>query len=125
MRGDASVTFVDDGKEITREMETVEFKETVPLQESVEFTTGDVSDDDDEVHSPTLDAVVPAATRQRHEAQPKVDAADAEQQQPDLHAPEEQSYGDAHASPGFTVRHAPVVGAHKEQPRSADEFEQQ
>jgi len=76
------------------------------------------------VHAPAV-AAVDALTAQRHAVHPAVCAAASEQQQPPAHEPVAQSKGDAHASPGLTVRHAPLDGAQDEQPRSADEFEQQ
>ena len=76
------------------------------------------------VHAPAT-APVDAADAQRHAVQPDICAATELQQQPPRHAPVEQSYGDAHESPELTVRHAPVVGLQEEQPRRADEFEQQ
>ncbi len=51
--------------------------------------------------------------------------ADAAQQQPPRHRLVTQSKEEVQVSPGLTVRHAPFEDAHDEQPRAAEELEQQ
>ena len=115
-------TFAEAGKATTRERATDAFTEVALVHERVVL----VSDEDfaGAMHEPAVD-VADAFAVHWHAVQPAVCAAAREQQQPPRHAPVPQSKGEAHASPGLTVRHAPVCEEHVEQPRRADELEQQ
>ena len=114
------------GKEIIRERETVELTDTELLHERDTFDgAAKEIDEYDAEQEPAVTGAESDAARQRHDVQPAVCAAAWEQQHPPRHAPEEQSKGEPQVSPGFTVRHAPFVGAQAEQPRTADELEQQ
>lgn len=119
---DVLVTFTVDGKEISRESATFVLSEEDALQGSVTLAVamGAV-----ELHVPAVIAVVDGEERHLQDVHPAVWTAEEEQQQPPKQRFVPQSKGDAHVSPGFTVRHAPLAGAHAEQPRSAEELEQQ
>ncbi len=116
--GDAPDTFEAAGKATARESGTLTLSNEVALHGSVAFAAAGP-------HAPAVTAVVDGAVVQRHAVHPAVGATASEQQQPPRHEPVVQSNGDAHASPGLTVRHAPLNGAQAEQPSSADELEQQ
>ena len=96
---------------ITRESATDEFCVSDELSQGTDAIVCSVAGGiaiDDEVHLPAIDAVVPFTLRHRQAEQLTVINADAEQQQPPRQAPDAQSKGEEHASPGLTVRHAPV-----------------
>ncbi len=105
------LTLAEGGKLIIRESATVEFCVLDEMSQGTDAIVSVVVEGiaiEDEVHLPAVDAVVPFTLRQRQAEQPTVINADAEQQQPPRQAPDAQSKGEEHASPGLTVRHAPV-----------------
>ena len=114
-----SVTFENEGKEMTREsVVTLVLTDIDELHGRVMFVTEDVA-----MHAPAVDGV--GALKQLHVVQPAVVAAGAEQQQPPAQTPEEQSKETEQVSPGFAAEQKPVPEAHNEQPRAAEELEQQ
>ncbi len=120
MSGAMSVTFENEGKEMTREsVLTLVFTDIEELHGNrVMSVTEDVA-----IHAPAVDGVV--ALKQLHAVQPAVVAAGTEQQQPPAQTPEEQSKETEQVSPGFIVKQEPVFAAHDKQPRAAEELEQQ
>ena len=120
--GERLVTFAEVGKEISRESATFVVSEDDALQGSVTLA---VAMRAVELHAPAVIAVVDGDDRHLHDVHPAVWMAEEEQQQPPKQRFVPQSNGDVHASPGFTVRQAPLAGAQAEQPRSAEELEQQ
>ena len=109
-----------EGKVMTRERSTVEFNVPQGTDDSFSFKLKE-----DLEHEPAVNAVVPLTPRHRHDEQPGVSSAEAEQQQPPRHTFVAQSNGDAQVSPGENVRHEPLCIEQVEQLRSADEGEQQ
>ena len=108
------LTLADGGKLMTRESATVEFcvlDEVSQGTDAIDSVVGGI-DIEDAVHLPAVDGVVPFTPRQRHDEQPAVFTADAEQQQPPKHTFVEQSKGEIQLSPGEYVRHDPVCIEH-------------
>jgi hypothetical protein len=119
MSGAMSVTFENEGKEITREsVLTLVLTDIDELHGNVMSVTEDVA-----MHAPAVEGVV--ALKQLQAVQPTVCIADVLQQQPPRQRLVPQSKEEIQVSPGLTVRHAPLLGAHDEQPRAAEELEQQ
>ena len=91
-----SVTFENEGKEMTRESVTLVLTDIVELHGRVMFVADDVA-----MHAPAVVGLV--ALKQLQAVQPTVCMTDGVQQQPPAHTPEEQSKETEQLSPGFAV----------------------
>ncbi len=117
--GAALVRLADAGNVMTRPSAILALTAMDALQGSVAFAEFCVRR-----QAPAFAAGEPAL-KQRQAEHPAVCTADAAQQQPPRQRFVPQSKDDAHLSPGFTSEHAPVFETQVEQPRAAEELEQQ
>lgn len=124
-KGGGPVTFADAGKTITRERDTVAFRDAVPLQGRVPVKLAEALVAEEEVHVPAVAAVVAEEVQHAQEEQPSVCSAEEAQQQPPKHMLVPQSAFEAHASPGELRMQEPEPKLHAWQPCRAALGEQQ
>lgn len=115
-------TFAEGGKATTRERATDALTEVALVHGSVVSVS--VEDFVGAVHEPG-EYADDTFVAHWQVVQPTICAASEEQQQPPRHLPVPQSLGEAQASPGLTVAHAPMANVHAEHPKRTDEEEQQ